>query len=209
MYVCGHVHTCMCVCICIVYAFALYGTITNNIFYIVGPVTVTLVTPQYQVYYSDETINARMQVRGEFYDIVWYYHPTDPLAGSVGRTALFTTAGVGSEFFRQGVNVASGTSTVHAAGYFVPEIEDTQFTTRSIVADESTLYRAYGECLCTVYKLNSNQNKLVQYMCMCCIVYDHITHPLPSSCTNSISPHTWYTVTWWGPHSELHSYWVS
>ena len=108
----------------------------------------TLVTPQYQVYYSDETINARVEVRGEFNDIDWLYHPTDPLAGGVGRSTLFGTAGVGGEFFRQGVNVAAGT-TLHQMGYFVPQILDTQFTTRTIEADESTLYRAYGECLCT------------------------------------------------------------
>ena len=89
-----------------------------------------------------------MEVRGEFYDIEWYYHPTDPLA-SAGRSTLFGTAGVGGELFRQGVNVAPGTSMVHAAGYFAPEILDTQFTTRTIEADESTLYRAYGEHLCT------------------------------------------------------------
>ena len=108
----------------------------------------SLVTPQYQVYYSDETISARVEVRGEFYDIIWYYHPTDPLAGSADRSTLFGTAGVGGEFFRQGVNVVPGTSTVHASGYFIPEILDTQHTSRGIMANESTLYRAYGECLC-------------------------------------------------------------
>ena len=108
----------------------------------------TLVTPQYQVYYSDESINARVEVRGEFYDIEWYYHPTDPLAGSTGRTALFNISGVAGDNFRQGVNVPISLSMIHAPGYFVPEILDTQFTTRSIVADEGTLYRAYGECSC-------------------------------------------------------------
>ena len=107
----------------------------------------TLVTPQYQVYYSDETINARVEVRGEFYDIDWLYHPTNPLAGSAGRSTLFGTAGVGGELFRQGVNVAV-TSTLHQMGYFVPQILDTPFTTKYILADESTLYRAYSECLC-------------------------------------------------------------
>ena len=116
----------------------------------------TLVTPQYQVYYSDETISARVEVRGEFYDIVWYYHPTDPLAGSAGRSTLFGTAGVGGDNFRQGVNVAVGT-TLHQMGYFVPEIQDTQMTTRSIVGDVSTLYRPYGECLSDT-KLHSDIN---------------------------------------------------
>ena len=108
----------------------------------------SLVTPQYQVYYSDETISARVEVRGEFYDIVWYYHPTDPLASGAGQSTLFDTVGVDGEFFRQGVSVAVGT-TSHQMGYFVPEISGTQFTTRTIMSDESTLYRAYGECLAT------------------------------------------------------------
>ena len=113
---------------------------------VTGAITVTPVTPRYQVYDSNEEIYVEVQIRGEFYDNSWIYDPTDPAGGSSGRVTLMLNSdpGVSAAVFRQGVRIATGSSS-HRAGYYVPSIQDTQFTSRPEMADESTLYRNYGE----------------------------------------------------------------
>ena len=113
---------------------------------VTGAITVTPVTPRYQVYDSNEEIYVEVQIRGEFYDNDWYYDPTDPAGGSSGRTTLRLNSdpGVSGDVFRQGVRIAAGSSS-HKAGYYVPQILENQFETRPEMASESTLYRSYGE----------------------------------------------------------------
>ena len=113
---------------------------------VTGAITVTPVTPRYQVYDSTEEIYVEVQIRGEFYDISWIYHPTDPTGDSSGRTTLMLNSdpGVSGDVFRLGVRISTG-SPSHQAGYYVPSIQDTQFTSRQSMANESTLYRTYGE----------------------------------------------------------------
>ena len=112
---------------------------------VTGAITVTLVTPRYQVYDSNEEIYVEVQIRGEFYDNSWKYDATDPTAAS-GSTLPVNTAdsGVSGKIFRQGVMIATGSSS-HQAGYYVPSIQDTQFAIRPEMANEGTLYRTYGE----------------------------------------------------------------
>ena len=114
---------------------------------VTGAITVTPVTPRYQVYDSNEEIYVEVQIRGEFYDNSWIYHPTDPTArNDTGRVPLMLNSdpGVSGAVFRQGVRIAT-TSSLHQPGYYVPRIEDTRFTVRAEMATESTLYRSYGE----------------------------------------------------------------
>ena len=114
---------------------------------VTGAVTVTPVTPRYQVYNSNEEIYVEVQIRGEFYDNDWYYDPTSPTGGSSSRTTLMVNvggSGVTAAIFRQGVRIATY-SPSHQAGYYAPSIQDTQFTTIANMASESTLYRTYGE----------------------------------------------------------------
>ena len=114
---------------------------------VTGAITVTPVTPRYQVYDSTEEIYVEVQIRGEFYDNRWVYDPTDPTGESSGRAALMLNvagSGVSGAILRQGVRIATG-FTSHQAGYYVPAIEDTQFTSRVGMANEGTLYRSYGE----------------------------------------------------------------
>ena len=113
---------------------------------VTGAITVTPVTPRYQVYDSNEEIYVEVQIRGEFYDISWIYDPTDPGGASSGRVTLMlnSNTGVSGDIFRQGVKIATGSSS-HQAGYYIPRIIETQFIARPEMATESTLYRTYGE----------------------------------------------------------------
>ena len=116
---------------------------------VTGAITVTLVTPRYQVYDSNEEIYVEVQIRGEFYDNGWVYDPTSPTGASMGRTTLMLNvmgSGVSGEIFCQGVRIATG-STSHQPGYYVPSIQlqNTSTTFRPEMASESTLYRTYGE----------------------------------------------------------------
>ena len=125
-------------------------TITNNssvmMCLVTGPITVTPVTPRYQVYDSNEDIYVEVQIRGEFYDNSWVYDPTSPSGGSSNRTTRRANSdpGVSGAVFRQGVRIATGSSS-HQIGYYVPSIQSTQTMVRPEMANESTLYRTYGE----------------------------------------------------------------
>ena len=110
---------------------------------VTGAVTVTPVTPRYQVYDSNEDIYVEVQIRGEFYDIIWRYDASDP-TGASGSTLTINSGGVSGAVFRQGLRIAT-TSSSHQAGYYVPSIQDTQASVRPERANESTLYRTYGE----------------------------------------------------------------
>ena len=112
---------------------------------VTGAITVTPVTPRYQVYDSNKEIYVEVQIRGEFYANSWKYDASDPTAAT-GSTLPVNTAGSGvfGAIFFQGVRIAT-TSPSHQAGYYVPNIEDTQFTSRPEMASEGTLYRTYGE----------------------------------------------------------------
>ena len=122
---------------------------------VTGAITVTPVTPRYQVYDTNEEIYVDIQIRGEFYDNRWLYDASDPTGGSIGRTTLMVNSdpGVIGVIFRQGVRIASGSSS-HREGYYIPVIQDTQFTNRPEMASESTLYRRYGEWCLQLYTLS-------------------------------------------------------
>ena len=113
---------------------------------VTGAITVTPVTPRYQLYDSNEEIYVEVQIRGEFYDNRWVYDTTDPTGDSSGSVTLMLNSdpGVTGDNFRQGLRIAT-VSPSHQVGYYVPSIEDTQFTSRAEMANESTLYRTYGE----------------------------------------------------------------
>ena len=113
---------------------------------VTGPITVTPVTPRYQVYDSNEEIYVEVQIRGEFFDNSWVYDPTSPTGASSGRTTLMISSdlGVSSSNLQQSVLIATASSS-HQAGYYVPLILETALAVRPEMANESTLYRTYGE----------------------------------------------------------------
>ena len=110
---------------------------------VTGAITVTPVTPRYQLYDSNKEIYVEVQIRGEFYDNSWRYDASDPTAANAGPLPV-NSNGTSGAIFRQGLTIVA-TSSLHRAGYYVPAIEDTQFTARAEMANESTLYRTYGE----------------------------------------------------------------
>ena len=151
---------------------------------VTGAITVTLVTPCYQVYDSNEEIYVEVQIRGEFYDNSWVYHPTDPTGESSGSTILMlnsddasdptavngTLAGVSGEIFQQGLRISVNSSS-HRPGYYVPVIQNTKFTSGATMGNESTLYRSYGE-----WYLN--------------VIAFHVTVIIVMSCHRYTSPHS-------------------
>ena len=108
---------------------------------VTGAITVTPVTPRYQVYDSNEPIYVEVQIREEFYDNNWIYDPTSPTGASSGHVTLVLNSdpGVSGEIFSQ--VVSNSTSPSHQSWYYVPVIQDFKFSSRAAMTSESTLYR--------------------------------------------------------------------
>ena len=73
---------------------------------VTGAITVTPVTPRYQVYDSNEEIYVEVQIRGEFYDIIWRYDASDPTAAQ-GSTLTINSGGVSGPIFRQRLRIST------------------------------------------------------------------------------------------------------